>query len=62
MDKIRGASELQFVTAEGKDGGYQNHFRVYAQQNKLCQRCKSEKIEKYFLGGRGTYSCPKCQK
>lgn len=56
------ASELQFVTAEGKDGGYQNHFRVYAQQNKLCQRCSKEKIQKYFLGGRGTYVCPNCQK
>lgn len=60
--KYGGASELQFITAEGKDGGYQNHFRVYAQQNKLCQRCKKEKINKYFLGGRGTYVCPNCQK
>jgi formamidopyrimidine-DNA glycosylase len=60
--KYGGASELQFVTAEGKDGGYQNHFRVYAQKGKLCQRCKTEKIDKYFLGGRGTYFCPNCQK
>lgn len=60
--KYGGASELNFVTAEGRDGGYQNHFRVYAQQNKLCQRCKKEKIEKYFLGGRGTYFCPACQR
>lgn len=60
--KYGGASELQFVTAEGKDGGYQNHFRVYAQQNKLCSACKKEKISKYFLGGRGTYFCPNCQK
>lgn len=60
--KYGGASELQFVTAEGKDGGYQNHFRVYAQQNKLCQHCNKEKIQKYFLGGRGTYFCSNCQK
>jgi len=60
--KYGGASELNFVTAEGRDGGYQNHFRVYGQQNKLCQRCKKEKIEKEFLGGRGTYFCPHCQK
>lgn len=59
--KYGGASELQFVTAEGKDGGYQNHFRVYAQKGKVCQRCKKVKIEKYFLGGRGTFFCPKCQ-
>ncbi len=60
--KYGGASELQFVTAEGKDGGYQNHFRVYAQKNKLCQRCKKEKIQKYYLGGRGTFFCPTCQR
>ncbi|HUQ84722.1 MAG TPA: bifunctional DNA-formamidopyrimidine glycosylase/DNA-(apurinic or apyrimidinic site) lyase [Candidatus Limnocylindrales bacterium] len=59
--KYGGASELQFVTAEGKDGGYQNHFRVYAQKGKLCQRCKTTKIEKYYLGGRGTFFCPVCQ-
>lgn len=59
--KYGGASELQFVTAEGKDGGYQNHFRVYGQKGNLCQRCKKEKIQKYFLGGRGTYFCPACQ-
>lgn len=60
--KYGGASELNFVNAEGKDGGYQNHFRAYAQKGKLCQRCKKEKIEKYFLGGRGTFFCPACQK
>lgn len=60
--KYGGASELNFVTAEGRDGGYQNHFRVYGQQSKLCQRCKRETIVKYFLGGRGTYYCSHCQK
>lgn len=60
--KYGGASELQFVTAEGREGGYQNHFRVYAQKDKLCSRCKKEKIQKYFLGGRGTFFCPACQR
>ena len=59
--KYGGASELAFVTAEGADGNYQNHFRVYGQQGKSCQRCGT-KIEKVFLGGRGTYFCPTCQK
>lgn len=60
--KYGGASELAFVTAEGNEGGYQKHFLAYGQQNKLCPRCKKSKIEKYFLGGRGTYTCPTCQK
>lgn len=57
-----GASELAFVTAEGRDGGYQKFFLTYGQQGKLCPRCKKSKLEKSFLGGRGTYICPNCQK
>ncbi len=60
--KYGGASENMFVTAEGKEGTFQEHFFVYAQQGKLCKRCKKVKIQKNFLGGRGTYLCPNCQK
>src|SRR5579871_1420989 len=34
-----GASELTFVNALGQEGKYQEHFLVYGQQGKLCQRC-----------------------
>lgn len=57
-----GASELAFVTAEGRDGGYQKFFLAYGQQGKVCQHCKKTKIQKTFMGGRGTYLCPTCQK
>ncbi len=60
--KYGGASENIFVTSEGKEGTFQNHFLVYAQQGKVCSRCKKAKIDKFFLGGRGTYYCPTCQK
>lgn len=56
-----GASELSFVHADGTDGSYQNYFLVYGKQGQLCQHCKKEKINKFKLGGRGTYFCPKCQ-
>lgn len=59
--KYGGASELAFVTPDGKEGEYQNHTLVYAKTGKPCLKCKN-KIEKFFLGGRGTYYCPKCQK
>ncbi len=59
--KYGGASELQFVTAEGKEGGYQDHFLAYGQQGKLCPRCKKEKFVKFYMGGRGTYYCSICQ-
>lgn len=59
--EMGGASELSYVTPDGGEGKYQKHFLAYAQDGKLCSRCKKEKIKKYFLGGRGTYFCPFCQ-
>ncbi|MCX6783018.1 MAG: bifunctional DNA-formamidopyrimidine glycosylase/DNA-(apurinic or apyrimidinic site) lyase [Candidatus Levybacteria bacterium] len=55
-----GASEMSFVNALGQEGSYQDHFRVYAQNGKQCKRCNM-KIVKEFIGGRGSFYCPKCQ-
>jgi formamidopyrimidine-DNA glycosylase len=60
--KYGGASELAFVTPDGREGEYQNHSLVYGHQGKICTRCRKNTIEKYFLGGRGTYWCSNCQK
>ena len=60
--KYQGASDQWYITAEGKKGKYQEHFLTYGQEGKLCQRCKKEKIKKFFLGSRGTYFCPNCQR
>ncbi len=64
--KYGGASELAFVTPDGKEGEYQNHTLVYGHEKTLCDNpaCRQAgvKIEKFFLGGRGTYWCPSCQK
>lgn len=57
-----GASELSFVTPDGKEGNYQKYFLAYGKQGTLCPRCKKEKFAKITLGGRGTYYCPQCQK
>ncbi|MEK7504233.1 MAG: DNA-formamidopyrimidine glycosylase family protein [Patescibacteria group bacterium] len=59
--KYGGASMSDYVDANGEGGSYQNHFRVYKQDGKQCQRCKSV-IKKIVMGGRGTYYCPECQK
>lgn len=58
--KYGGASELTFVNALGEEGGYQNHFLVYGKNGKPCSK-DGTIIEKIFLGGRGTYFCPKHQ-
>lgn len=60
--KYGGASELAFVTPDGAEGEYQNHTLAYGHEGEKCTRCKKGKFQKYFLGGRGTYSCPICQK
>lgn len=60
--KYGGASELAFVTPDGGEGEYQNHSLVYGHQGEICKSCKKEKISKFFLGSRGTYVCPVCQK
>lgn len=60
--KYGGASELAFVTPDGLEGGYQRHTLAYGHEGTQCERCKKGFFEKYFLGGRGTYICPICQK
>lgn len=59
--KYGGATELNYVNALGQEGQYQKHFLAYAQDGKPCKRCGTI-MKKEFLGGRGTYYCPKCQR
>lgn len=60
--KYGGASELAFVTPDGSEGEYQNYTLAYGHEGEVCANCKKTKLEKFFLGGRGTYWCPNCQK
>lgn len=60
--KYNGASELTYVTPEGTEGEYQDHFLVYGKEGKDCPNNCGGKIEKIKLGGRGTYFCKNCQK
>lgn len=40
-------------------GDYQNYLLVHGK--KMCPKCGT-KLDFYFVGQRGTYSCPKCQR
>lgn len=60
--KYGGSSELAYVTPDGKEGQYQKHTLAYGWEGEPCERCHKAKFIKYFLGGRGTYVCPVCQK
>lgn len=59
--KHGGASELTFVNVMGQEGQYQRHSLVYGKKGQACSVCGA-KIEKIFLGGRGTFFCPACQR
>lgn len=56
-----GSSDENFVNALGQEGNYQNHALVYDREGEPCRVCKNS-IKKIFLGGRGTYFCPACQR
>lgn len=60
--KWGGASEQSYITPDGGEGKYQEHFLVYEKAGEKCARCKKAKIQKFFLGGRGTYMCSRCQR
>jgi formamidopyrimidine-DNA glycosylase len=55
------ASDSKYIDVYGLGGHYQDHFRVYDQKGQACQRHDGGIIEKFAMGGRGTYFCPKCQ-
>ena len=54
------AADAKYIDLHGLGGHYQEHFRVYDRVGLSCHRCKTV-IEKFELGGRGTYYCPACQ-
>jgi formamidopyrimidine-DNA glycosylase len=55
------ASDAKYVDLKGMGGHYQDHFRVYDRKGEACLRKDGGVIEKFTMGGRGTYYCPKCQ-
>jgi len=59
--KLKGDSTSDYRLVTGKKGGYQDHHLVYNRKNLPCPAC-GKKIKRTVVGGRGTYSCPQCQK
>jgi len=44
-----------------RGGEFQNYFRVYGREGEVCPVCGT-KIQKFYVGQRGTHICPHCQK
>jgi dephospho-CoA kinase len=56
-----GSTVHSYKASQDVSGSFQNFLKVYSNEGKLCSKCKSVKIEKRRLGGRGTSLCVKCQ-
>ncbi len=56
-----GSTDKNYVDAEGKRGSYLDFARVFRRENLACPRCGTT-IEKSRVAGRGTHTCPACQK
>jgi len=59
--KYKGTSADAYVTLEGKQGEYFSKLWVYGREGEPCPKGCGGKVEKFMLGGRGTYWCPACQ-
>jgi formamidopyrimidine-DNA glycosylase len=56
----RGSSIRDYVDGSGKQGSYQDEFRVYGRAGEPCRRC-GRPIRRVRLAGRSTFYCPSCQ-
>lgn len=56
---LGGTTIKSFVNSHAATGLFQNELLVHTKE--VCPIC-SDKIKKIFVGGRGTYFCPNCQK
>jgi formamidopyrimidine-DNA glycosylase len=59
--KKGGSSNHTYVNAEGKKGSYMDFARVFRREGLACPRCGTI-IVKTKVAGRGTHTCPTCQK
>jgi formamidopyrimidine-DNA glycosylase len=56
-----GSSNHTYVNAEGKKGSYMDFARVFRREKLPCPRCGTT-VVKTRVAGRGTHTCPYCQK
>lgn len=56
-----GSSNHTYVDAEGNKGNYMTFANVFRREGQPCTRCGTT-IVKTRVAGRGTHTCPRCQK
>jgi formamidopyrimidine-DNA glycosylase len=55
-----GATIDDFRNTEGVAGAFQNEFRIHLREGEPCLVCGTP-VRKFWVGGRGTYVCERCQ-
>ena len=56
-----GSSIKTYVNGQGEMGMFQQTLNVYGRQGEACKKCGQE-VVRTVVGGRGTHTCPECQK
>jgi formamidopyrimidine-DNA glycosylase len=59
--EARGTTFDSYHDAFGETGKYQHQLQIFTRAGEPCLRCGTE-IAKSRVAGRGTYTCPTCQK
>lgn len=57
-----GSTDRNYVNAEGKKGSYIAFAKVFRKENQYCPNNCGSVIQKRRVAGRGTHTCPRCQK
>jgi len=57
-----GSTDRNYVNAQGKRGSYIDFARVFRREGKDCPRHPGVSVIKTKVAGRGTHTCPVCQK
>jgi len=58
--RARGTTLRDYRTAQGWEGSYQGHLRVYGREGEGCPACRTP-IVRIVFGGRSAFHCPRCQ-
>lgn len=58
--KYNGSTLMDYRTAEGASGSFQNQHRVYNKKGQPCRRC-GVMIIRMIVAGRSSFVCPQCQ-
>lgn len=59
--KHRGTTFNNYRDAHGRTGNFVRRLKVYGRAGEVCRRCRSTKLNRVVVAGRGTVYCSQCQ-